>query len=366
MRAFLLFLLLLLEIVPRPAYAAELEQSAAGLFETQRMEQGMSAREREISGAVPTADYDAQNAMRRLWRAFAERLRQEAKGSAGCAASLLALVFGAGFASALSRDGKHRGVIDVCGACAAAVLLLGNVDSLVSETTEALFHLSDYSKAALPVVFTAAAAGGAVSSAGARYASASLALDVMMSLSQKAVIPLIYAYLSLSITDALFPNPLIAAVGRLTKWMARITMTGSALAFSVCIGITSLITTAVDASAVKTARMVISGALPVVGGMVSDASAAVLAAANVVRSCTGAFGLVAVCAMCVGPFAVLSVRTIVFKAAAAAADSVQSARLHSLLGCVGDTVAMLMGLLGTCAVMLFLSFGSAMKAVGGL
>lgn len=364
MKVFLLFLLLLAEIAPRPAYAAELEENAAALFETQRMEQGLDVGERKISGTVPTAEYDAQKALRRLWLAFTDRLRQEAKGSIGLAASLLALVFTADFASVLSQDGKHRGIIDICSVCAVAGLLLGNVDNLVSETTAALFRLSDYSKAALPVVFTAAAAGGAVSSAGARYAAASLALDVMMSLSQKAVIPLIYAYLSLSITDALFPNPLIAAAGRLTKWMARITMTGSALAFSACIGMTSLITTAADAAAVKTARMVISGALPVVGGMISDASAAVLAAANVVRTCTGAFGLVAVCAMCMGHFAVLSVRTFVFKAAAAAADSVQSTRLHSLLSCVGNAVSMLMGLLGTCAVMLFLSFGSAMKAVG--
>ena len=48
----------------------------------------------------------------------------------------------------------------------------------------------------------------------------------------------------------------------------------------------------------------------VVGGMVSDASAAVLAAANLIRNCAGVFGLVAVCAICAGPFAVLSVRTL--------------------------------------------------------
>ena len=140
-------------------------------------------------------------------------------------------------------------------------------------------------------------------------------------------------------------------------------MTGSALAFTAYLGMSALISTSVDAAAIKTARSVISGALPVVGGMISDASAAVLSAAAVVRSCTGVFGLIAVCAICAGPFAVLSVKTFLFKTVAAVAESLQSSRMQRLLSGVGGSVAMLMGLLGSSAVMLFLSFTIAMKAV---
>ena len=92
-------------------------------------------------------------------------------------------------------------------------------------------------------------------------------------------------------------------------------------------------------------------------------AAAVLSAAAVVRSCTGAFGLVAVCAICVGPFALLSVKNILFKAVAAVADAVQIPRLQKLFTGIGSAVGLLMGMLGCCAMMLFLSFAAAMKAV---
>jgi len=359
-------LFLLVQLLSRPACAAELERQASEILGTQAMEEGLLPEERDISGALDEGSYDAAGALKRLWRAFAGDLRQQARDSFAFAAGLLGLVFACSFALALCRDEKQRAVIDVCGACAAAGLLLGGVEGLVSDTTAAVFRLSDYSKAALPVVFTAAAAGGAVSSAAARCAAAELALDVMMSLSQKTVIPLVYAYLALALTGVVFPDPLLTAVEKLARWAAKTVMTGAVLAFTAYLGITTLITTAVDAAAVKTARTVISGALPVVGGMLADASAAVLSAANLVKSCAGAFGLVAVCAMCAGPFALLSVRTFVFKALAAAADSVQSARLQRLFAGVGGAVALLMGLLGSCAVMLFLSFTIAMKAVTGV
>ena len=48
---------------------------------------------------------------------------------------------------------------------------------------------------------------------------------------------------------------------------------------------------------------------------------------------------------------------------AAAAEAVQNPRLQKLFSCVGSAAGMLMGLLGCNAMMLFLSFTAAMKAV---
>ena len=57
------------------------------------------------------------------------------------------------------------------------------------------------------------------------------------------------------------------------------------------------------------------------------------------------------------------VKRFLFKAVAAAAEAVQNPRLQKLFSCVGSAAGMLMGLLGCNAMMLFLSFTAAMKAV---
>ena len=253
--------------------------------------------------------------------------------------------------------------INIAGCCAAAVSLLGSVDSIVGETVAALNQLSDYSKAALPAMFTAAAACGAVGSASAKYAATCLALDVLMSVSQKLIIPLVYSYLALAVAGSVFPNSLLSNTARLTKWIAGTIMTAMTIAFSAYIGMTGLVAGSVDAVAIKTARTVISTTLPVVGGIISDASGAVLSAASVIKNSAGVFGLIAVCALCAGPFTVLSVRMLVLKAAAAASDMVPNSRLSGLINSVSTAMGLLLGLLGCCGIMLFISIMAGIKAV---
>ena len=357
----LLIVLMLLPLFHASAYAAGLADQTLSVFDLTQMENGLNTEEREIGGKIGTDGYNVRAALSRLWRSFALRLKERMHEELGFAAKLLGLVLFCTFSTTVCTDGKVRGMIEICAACTAAALLTGGMDSLVAQTSNAVYRLSDYSKAALPTVYTAAAVSGSVSSAAVGYAPAVLALDVMMSLSQKAVIPLIYATVSLTLADVVFPNPILTALRKITKWAAKTLLTAATLAFTAMLGMSSLISTKFDAAAIKTTRTVISGVLPVVGGMLSDASAAVLAASSAVLSCMGAFGLIAVCAMCAGPFTVLTIKTMLFKVVAAVAESVQSSRLQQLFMGIDSAVGLLMGLLGANTVMLFLSIAAAMK-----
>ena len=359
----ILLLFLLVPLFFGEAYAEETNALALEIFEGERLTQGLSKEEVEISGEFRSQGIDVSSALSRLWRAFLEHLKKELHAGIGFAATIIGLAFLSGLAGAICQEERIRGMIEICSVCAVAALLTGSMNSLISETVEAIYRLSDYSKAALPVVFTAAAASGAAGSAAAGFATASLALDILMSLSQRAIIPLIHLYLALTLSNAVFPNPILKAAEALSKWAAKTALTAFTAAFTAVLRISSFIGSSADAAAIKTTRSVISASLPVVGGMLSDASAAVLAAASVVRSCAGAFGLVAVSAMCVGPLALLLVKSFLFKTVAAVAESIQNPRLCQLLSGVGNAVGLLMGLFGCCAIMLFLSFGVAMKAV---
>lgn len=359
----ILIVLLILQLFQVSAYAEGLTDQALGIFDTMQMENGLNGEEREIGGKIGPAGYDAGSALSRLWRSFAAKLHRQAIEELGFAVKLVMIVFVCAFSTFVCTDEKVRAVLEMCAVCMAAALLTRDMDSLVTQTSDAVYRLSDYSKAALPVVYTAAAASGGVSSSAVGYAQAVLALDVVMSLSQKTVTPLIYATLSLTLADVVFSNPILAAMGKFTKWAAKTLLTVSSLTFTALLGMSSLINTKVDAAALKATRTVISGTLPVVGGMLSDASAAVLAAGAVMLSSMGAFGLVSVCAICAGPFAVLTVKSMLLKAVAAVAESAQSQKLQRLFAGISGAVGLLMGLLGANAVMLFLSFAAALKVV---
>lgn len=362
-----LILLLIMPCFFLKAGAEGLTEGSAEIFETSRLESGLRDEELEISGH-PSIDgsYDVGGAARRLWNSFVEKLWEELRANLLYGVTIIGIALFSAFGCSVSGSGKAAEFVELLGACAAATFLLTGVDSIVKLTVDAMFRLSDYSKAALPVVFTAAAAGGAAGSAGVKFAAVSFALDVLMSLSQRLIIPAVYAYIALVSAESVFPNPILSGMSRLTKWAAVTLMSGMTIAFTAYISLTGVMSTAVDAAAVKTARTVISNTLPVVGGMISDASAMVLSAAGVIRSCTGVFGLVAVCALCAGPFAVLSVKMLIVKASAVVSDALSCGRISALLNGISNAVSLLLGLLGCCGIMMFISITAGMKAVTGI
>ncbi len=363
MRVFLLVLLLIPGFTV-PAHAEDIYEQAADETGIYAIEDQLPEEARDISGSLKVdGSYDTENALERLWNSLIDKIKGELGENIKTASALIAISMLCALSGSLCSGKPIKEYINIAGCCAAAVSLLGSVDSIVGETVAALNQLSDYSKAALPAMFTAAAACGAVGSASAKYAATCLALDVLMSVSQKLIIPLVYSYLALAVAGSVFPNSLLSNTARLTKWIAGTIMTAMTIAFSAYIGMTGLVAGSVDAVAIKTARTVISTTLPVVGGIISDASGAVLSAASVIKNSAGVFGLIAVCALCAGPFAVLSVRMLVLKAAAAASDMVPNSRLSGLINSVSTAMGLLLGLLGCCGIMLFISIMAGIKAV---
>ncbi len=360
----LICILLLCPLFVGTAFAEDPAEEAARAAGVYALEEALPEEERAVSGPLTTdGSYDAQGALERLWERFKQDAAEQLRDGLRPIAGLVAIAALCSMAGALCAGKSIPEYINLAGCCAAALLIVGDMDSVISQASGALDQLSDYSKAAMPAIFTAAAASGAVTSASVKYAAACLAIDVLMSAAQRLIIPLIYAYLAISVSAAAFSNQMLKAAARITKWCAVTAMTALTIAFSTYITLTGLIAGSTDAVAVKAARTVISSALPVVGGILSDASAVVLSAASIIRNSAGAFSLVAVCALCAGPFAALSVKMLLFRAAAAAADMLPGGRLPGLINDVGTALSMLLGLVGCCGIMLFISIMSGIKVV---
>ena len=360
----LMILILLLPLFRLSASAETVEGELAGRIGVYGMEQTLDAEAREISGRLITdGSYDVRDALKRLIEGVLERARAELHGSLRVLSSLAALSVLSTVSDSLCPNQTARKYAGLACCAGAAFLLTDGVGSMIDATVAALNELSGFSKTALPALYTAAAAAGALSSSAAKYAAASLSLDIMMSVANRVLIPLIYAYLALSLAKSLFADPVNAAVARLIKWLCGTVMMGMTLLFGAYVGMTDILSSGVDAAAVKTAKAVISTALPVVGGIVSDASAAVVSAAGVLRSSAGVFGLIAVCAICVGPYVALLIRFLLLKAVAAVTEGMPNAGLSALMNDIGTAMAMLLGLLGSGGIMLFISFTAAIRAV---
>ena len=108
-----------------------------------------------------------------------------------------------------------------------------------------------------------------------------------------------------------------------------------------------------DALAVKTAKFAVSGSVPVVGGIISDAAESMLAGAMLIRNTVGVIGMLCIAAICLIPFLKVGCNYLLFKAGAAVLTPVCGSALSGLVAGLSDSMGLMLGMLGTCSAILF-------------
>jgi stage III sporulation protein AE len=257
-------------------------------------------------------------------------------------------------------DDKLPDAVNTVGVMAVSALCLGGADYIgLGRTT--MDELDSFAKVLLPTLTAVTGAGGAVTSAAAKYAAASLFLEILMHIGNTVILPLICAFMAASVGSAAFGG--LESAVKLTKWAVTTLLTLLVLIFTLYISVTGIISGSADQAAVKAAKTAMSLSMPVVGGMLSDAASAVANGTLILRNTVGVTGMAAVLAVCAVPFLRLGLRHMVFKAVAALTEPIGGERLAKLIGNIGTAMGMLMGLCGAMAVMLYITIISMMKAV---
>ena len=310
------------------------------------------------------SDFDATAALQGLLAGIPGSgiLREAAKGAAGV---LLILLCCAGVDSLFSLTESQLSALNLAGAAAVGLLLMGRQESLISEGFSAITAAIDFGNVLLPVLTASAAAAGQAASAGAKYAAAALFLNILMNGVQRLAGPLIRLYFAAAVTEAASGSKALTGAVDLLRWLVTTLLTCLMLAFTLYVSLTALASGTADAAVVKTAKTVLSSAFPVVGGIAADAAGSILAAAAVIRSGVGIYGLMAVLGLLLPPFLKAGAGFIVYRAAAALTADLAPGRLSALAKRGSDTLGMLLGCLGACGLMLFFSIYAMMGVFTG-
>ena len=316
----------------------------------------------EALEGIDAADAELDTGLGRLW----SYLRAKLSGALAEVLRPLAAVLAVTVLSAVGARFAPAGGFDYVGfggALAVTAVCVGDVKSVVSLGASALGDLRDLSAALLPTLTAAAAASGAVGSAAAKYAAAAMFTDLLLSLAENLIFPLICAYTAAVAAGAALGTDQLAAGTRLLHWGAKTLMRSLVLAFTAYLGITGVVAGQADAAAVKAARTALSAALPVVGRTIADVSDSLVAGAGVLRGSIGVFGALAVGAAAALPVLRLGLRCLLFQAAAALAGVVAAGRLGRLIDGIGNAYGLVLGLVGAASIIELLAVFSLMKVV---
>ncbi|NCB51788.1 MAG: stage III sporulation protein AE [Clostridia bacterium] len=364
MRKLLVFLIFA-AVLASPCLASGQLGVQSESYGVSEVEENLPDAAREILGDALVEDAaDTDAFIKRIWENAKEKAGGIWADGVKSALAIAAVALLCGLIYTMTESGTAQ-YITLGGVAAIAVIAVGDAGAFIPKGVAALQTISDFSRALLPCLCASAAAGGAFTSAAAKYAATALFVDIFITAAQTVILPLIYAYLAASIAAAAMDSPALESAAGLMKWLCVALMTLLVTAFTAYLSLSGAITGAADALTSKAAKAAISAALPVVGGIVSDAAETVVAGAGLVRSSVGVFGLLAVLCVCLVPFLTLGVHYMLYKAAAALAGAFADKRLSSLISAVGSAFGMVLGMVGSGAIMLFISVISLIKAVSG-
>lgn len=263
-----------------------------------------------------------------------------------------------------SFSGSVKTTAEFAGTTAIAAGLLLSANSLIRLAAETITEISEYGKLLLPVMTAAMAAQGGVSSSAALYTGTALFDAVLSSLISRLLVPMVYLFLALAVANSAMGEDLLKQMRDVAKglisWCLKILLT----VFTTYIAITGVVSGTTDAAALKATKVTISSVVPVVGGILSDASEAVLVSAGLMKNAAGIYGILAVLAVFLSPFLKIGVQYLILKLTAALCALFGAKRLTELIGDFSTAMGLLLAMTGSECLLLLISTVCFLKGVG--
>lgn len=359
----LLTLLALLALLLLPARAAGLEE-AAGVEEFRRASESYLDGYLDI-GEASSGDFAA--GAKAILDTGSGELPGILRRSGRSGALLLAVTLLCAVSETLRQELGGGGLdpIRLAGAAAVTAIAVIDVNALLGLGRQAMERMDEFSRLLLPVVTALCAAGGQPAAAVARQGATLLFLNLLLTVADKLILPLIYAYVAACAAHAALGNDGLRRVGELLKWAAGGLLSLLFTGFVVYLTVSGAVAGNADALTQKAAKTAISGMVPVVGGILSDAAETVVAGAGVLKGTVGVVGLLAVLCVCLVPFLQLGCHYLVYKLSAALCATVSPGPTACLVDAIGSAFALVLGMTGGGAMILYVALITSIKAVGG-
>ena len=347
MKICLLFILLGL-LLAVPAYALEIEAPVVP-------EAGKALMPKE------TGDFG--EGLLQLITKTIQTLRPDLREAAGVCVSLVAIVTLICLIPA-EQSGSAM-VSNIAGSVGVGILLLSSTHSMIRLASQTIQQLSDYSKLLFPVMAAGMAAQGGVTASSGLYIGTTFFSTILNTLLSNIFLDGICLFLVLAIASAAIGEDTLKRMRDLIKgsisWILKMLLT----VFTTYMSITGVVSGTTDAAALKTLKVTISTMVPVVGGILSDASESVLVSAALMKNAAGIYGIFAVLSLALGPFARIGMHYLLLKISAMICGIFGTKTIVSLIEDFSTALGMLLAVTGSMGLLVLIGTVCFLKGVGG-
>ena len=246
-------------------------------------------------------------------------------------------------------------IVTLVGTLCIGILLLSPSDSLISFGIQTITELEEYGKLLFPVMTTALAAEGSITTSAALYAGTIAFNTVLSAVITAVIVPLIYIFIALSIASSVIDESSLKKIKDFIKWIMTWSLKISIYLFTGYLGITGVVSGTADAAAIKATKLAFNGFVPVVGSIISDASETVLVSAGLMKNAAGIYGLLVFLTVWITPFIRIGSHYFVLKLTTAASAAIGSKATVSLIEDFSVVMGFLLAMTGTVCLLHMIS-----------
>ena len=201
------------------------------------------------------------------------------EGLQSCVILLVISLF-VGVSKGVIGEGTVPFAIPIAASLAVTSVAVADTTMLIGLGSKMISDVEAFTKVLLPTMAAVTAASGFPAAAAAKQMAVMLFSDVLVSVINRLLMPLVYAYIASYTAYAALGNEGLKRIAGTLKWIITSVLAILLIVFVGYLSVSGVIAGTTDAIALKTAKFAVSSVVPVVGGILSDATETVLAGAG--------------------------------------------------------------------------------------
>lgn len=343
-------ILLLLELFCAPALAQELEEELG----TAALEDSLSEPIKGwMSDYSPAASIDLLHGVEDILEKGLGHSETVLRDGAETFVFLLLVIVFCKLGEALQSNWTFP-VAALTGALAISLYCVRDLHSIINLGKQTMDELSVFSSVLMPVMASAAAVSGAANQAGTIYCLTVLFSNWLLQICNTLLFPMVYAYLTLALADTVLGQERLKRLRALLGWCIKTLLKALLSVFTGFLTISGALSGTADAAALKAAKFAISGMVPVVGSIISNASSTLLSSAAMLKASIGSFGVLAIFSIFLLPFLRIGVYYLTAKLSASFCGMMDSS-LSGLVDAISSAMGMILAMTGSSVFLCLLS-----------
>ena len=243
--------------------------------------------------------------------------------------------------SFMPDDDKMKNVINMAAVLFSVTVIISPLYDAMESAVSSVGVCADFMKSLIPVLVGIVSASGNPSLAVSFQSCAFAAAEVISALGKNYVVPIVGAVTALDLTGSLMPSMKLSGITELVKKTVIQTLSFTATLYVSFLGIKGALANAADTVASKGIKLVISSAVPIVGGAVSEAYSGIIGSLVLVKSTVGIFGIIVIAVITVPSMLQLLFWIFALKLGAAAGEVFSLGGVSSLLKALSCAITLL-------------------------